>query len=165
MADDFTEADLNAALGTTVKTTHDRPDEGVWEGEITGVRMMKPNPVYAKDDDYATLGFGIRNVNNPDSNDAMVFINLFADKDPATNDWIRDEAGNVITRGLENASTRTKWGKLLAAVYPKEGDRVGVQAQDLVGSRIAVEVKWERKKNNPLEKKAVVTPLPLSELG
>lgn len=166
MADDFTEADLNAALGTTVKTTHNRPDEGVWEGEITGpVRMMKPNPTYANDDDYATLVFPIRNVNNPDSNDAAVFINLFADKDPATNDWIRDDDGNVITRGLENASTRTKWGRLLSAAFPKEKDRVGKQANDLIGQRIAVEVKWERKKNNPLEQKAVVTPLPLSELN
>lgn len=155
---EMSKAEIDAILGTTVKNVTSMPAEGLAEYEISDFRFFEPGE-WDNDDVYQVMAIILRNCEDETANAAQMKVRLYADKDPKTNDWVRDENGNVIIRGLEKASKNSNWGKLIRAVFPDEKKAVGASAGQLLGKRIKCNIAY---KVSPQGKEyAEVNPRPL----
>lgn len=155
---ELTPEQIEALMGTTVKNVSTMPEEGLAEYEVADVRFFEPGE-WDNDDVYKVMSFVLRNCDDDTANAATMKVRLYADKDPKTNDWVRDADGNVITRGLEKATPNSNWGKLLAACFPNEKDRLGKSIQDVIGTRIKANIAHKKSPNG--KDYAEVNPRPL----
>jgi len=155
---ELTPEEVEALMGTTVKNVSSMPNEGVAEYEIVEPRFFEPGD-WDNDDVYKVISIVMRNCDDESANPAAMKVRLYADKDPKTNDWVRDKKGNVIVRGLEKASPNSNYGKLLAAVWPNEKDRIGKGLRDLVGQRLKANIAHKVSPNG--KDYAEVNPRPL----
>jgi hypothetical protein len=157
--------EVEGLFNTATAKVSTLPDEGVAEYEVTEIKNFAPNPKYDGDDLYQVFRINMRNCDNPDANDAHIKVKVYCDKNAETNDWERDENGMPKLRGagdkknpLTHADPGTAYGKLLAAIWPRESDRLDKTFRDLPGERVKLGIAYDTFNNNEYAK---VNPRPL----
>lgn len=154
-------AELDSLLGTTTQNVSKLPDEGVAEYEVSEVKGFNANPKFDADDIYQVLHIMFNNCDNPAGNQARIKVKLYCDRDPISNDWVRDDDGNPAIRGaggkqnpLTHADPSSPYGKLLAAIWPREADRLDKDMRDIVGEHVKLAISYDEFNGNPYAKVA-----------
>ena len=131
----LSEAELEALLGTTVKNVSDMAPEGKYPVEIVDVNGYKPGKWDDHEKVESVLVFTLANLEDENATALRWRVKIYAREDG--------------TSSLAKATIKSKWGQLLAAVWPNPKDRLGKGARDLIGEQCLAVVTHQPNPSDP----------------